>query len=672
MKKIKWIHSIKIIIPIVILISILIPVLFTNTIFFNLFTNTFENQHKDEIASRAKGMNVSLEQYLESYSKVLSALEDQKSWQTFNDKNSVMTQEEIKTYYSDFSLMNDHKFEKAYQSTMDLITSFELDETIKTIYIGTPKKNMFGNNPGADASLINGVDTDFDCTTRPWYIGAIKNNGSVYWSPPYVDRENEENIKTIISASKAIYTDSGEILGVLAMDIYIDNFSKSAFDFRVDNRYTSFIMDNSGTYVLAESDRIGELVEVPGLVEFLNSNEKYFNYGNQVYTKFINSASGWYIIQSYSSENTKSDMKSILKTVGLFGIAVLFIIILSTYFTSKYYLKPFKILATHFDEVRSKNDLSIKIPENLLSKQNEYGMLSTSIQTMQNNIDIMIKKVEALNHDLIAAQEMYSSLFNSPAIGNALVLDNKIVFVNNTLKDSLGYNDPKEIVGKRLNSIFPKFQPDGKMSNYVLEERLLLSKSSKTSEFDFYYLDKDSNIQITNITMVPTMFKDKPALYIMFREANQERIKHYINSKLLDLYREFDNLGRDDMFVQISMDLQEMLNTSNYYAYKVDNVNKRMTMLYSENNLEELDEGTEHSEISYKDIMNIKYTNKLNIVDIMESGTKISSITLPLEIDGKLEYVLHIDNFKSIINSQVIENVNEYINNTIEMLKKKK
>ena len=88
--------------------------------------------------------------------------------------------------------------------------------------------------------------------------------------------------------------------------------------------------------------------------------------------------------------------------------------------------------------------------------------------------------------------------------------------------------------------------------------------------------------------------------------------------------------------------------------------------------LEELDEGTEHSEISYKDIMNIKYTNKLNIVDIMESGTKISSITLPLEIDGKLEYVLHIDNFKSIINSQVIENVNEYINNTIEMLKKKK
>ena len=106
MKKIKWIHSIKIIIPIVILISILIPVLFTNTIFFNLFTNTFENQHKDEIASRAKGMNVSLEQYLESYSKVLSALEDQKSWQTFNDKNSVMTQEEIKTYYSDCNALN--------------------------------------------------------------------------------------------------------------------------------------------------------------------------------------------------------------------------------------------------------------------------------------------------------------------------------------------------------------------------------------------------------------------------------------------------------------------------------------------------------------------------------------------------------------------------------------
>lgn len=77
-------------------------------------------------------------------------------------------------------------------------------------YIGfADKKVVFGDGWVADA--------DYDCTTRPWYVEAVKKNGLVYTSP-YLDPSSK---KMVVTVARPVM-ENGKVFGVLAADIYVD------------------------------------------------------------------------------------------------------------------------------------------------------------------------------------------------------------------------------------------------------------------------------------------------------------------------------------------------------------------------------------------------------------------------------------------------------------------
>ncbi|CAH2214847.1 methyl-accepting chemotaxis protein [Tepidibacter aestuarii] len=62
---------------------------------------------------------------------------------------------------------------------------------------------------------------DFDPTTRPWYTGAVKNNGSIAWTDPYIDTDTGQ---ITITASKAIISNN-QVIGIVALDVSLNKLS---------------------------------------------------------------------------------------------------------------------------------------------------------------------------------------------------------------------------------------------------------------------------------------------------------------------------------------------------------------------------------------------------------------------------------------------------------------
>ncbi|MBU1029428.1 cache domain-containing protein, partial [Patescibacteria group bacterium] len=162
-------------------------------------------------------------------------------------------------------------FADDYRSLVELISSYEANETIKTIYIGTPDKYVFTNEIGAGNTVLFGFEGEtFDCTTRPWFIGAVEKGEDIHWSTPYIDKDNET---IVLSASKAIFDENNNLIAVISMDIHIATFTEEVLQFKFDDTYSSFIIDQNGKFVLTSTDDVGEYIQNEKLIEFLSTDD---------------------------------------------------------------------------------------------------------------------------------------------------------------------------------------------------------------------------------------------------------------------------------------------------------------------------------------------------------------------------------------------------------------
>ncbi len=660
--------SLKIIFPIIILLSILIPAIITNVIFYDLILDNNYKDNNEEIVVRAKGIDLSLDQYLESYEKILETISNHSTWKEMNEINSTLSQEEIADLYDDITTIPDDDFRNQYMSIIDLITIYELDSDILTIYYGTPQHNTYGNNPDnyiytygdpLDYDKFDG--TSFDCVERPWYIGAVENEGSVYWSNPYQDRNDEQIL--IISASKAVYDDDQVLIGVISIDVYITEFIDKVFSLQIDDKYNSFIMNQAGVVIIGDTDEIGITTENEDLIDFIESSEIYYedNDSNQVYTKYYNARTEWYTIQSYSKSVIASEMIGIINQVSIIGLFVLLLILILANFTSNFFLKPLNLVIEHVDKI-DKGNLSIKINSDILKRGNEYGVLSRSITNMQSRMTEMITEVNGLNDSLLSAQELYSSLFNSPAVGNVLVSNNEILFINGTLTRLLEYSTYHDIVGKGFDFLFPKFQPNGKPSSYIIDEEMKQAYRNVTSEFDFYLQTKSGENIIAHLTCLPTQFKGENAVCIMFREADKTKIANTVNEKIVHLVNELYNSPSNASFiVEIGTHLQEFFSSTNYCIFEMLDNNK-LQLIYSEN--------VKDIESTKEDVYTMlkNSTIKVNKINLLKLETA-DYLLIPLSKDKSIQYVFIIEGNISAYDPYFVSIIEAYILYVVRFLK---
>lgn len=89
---------------------------------------------------------------------------------------------------------------------------------------------------------------DFDCTSREWYKDAVSAN-KVIFTEPYIDADSK---KMVITIAEPVHK-SGEVVGVMAADITIDNLVKLVNDIKIENNSYGFLIDSNNGFMTHEN-----------------------------------------------------------------------------------------------------------------------------------------------------------------------------------------------------------------------------------------------------------------------------------------------------------------------------------------------------------------------------------------------------------------------------------
>jgi len=95
---------------------------------------------------------------------------------------------------------------------------------------------------GERGQLINTLKIDYDARTRPWYTNAIAANDSV-WSDIYLSPVDSI---AYLTASRPIYDDQENLLGVIGVDFNLDKISRFLQDLEISPTGEAYIIDRDG------------------------------------------------------------------------------------------------------------------------------------------------------------------------------------------------------------------------------------------------------------------------------------------------------------------------------------------------------------------------------------------------------------------------------------------
>ncbi len=105
---------------------------------------------------------------------------------------------------------------------------------------------------GDRTELISTRTENYNTRTRPWYKAAIAANQAI-WTDIYPAVGTQQ---LILSAALPVYSDSSDLLGVVATDFSLDDVSQVLKNIEIGKTGQAFIMESSGLLVATSTDEV--------------------------------------------------------------------------------------------------------------------------------------------------------------------------------------------------------------------------------------------------------------------------------------------------------------------------------------------------------------------------------------------------------------------------------
>lgn len=166
---------------------------------------------------------------------------------------------------------NVHSVYKSSESEPWMMNMFEkmvkTHENILSVYMGTEDKKMYA----VPANTTEG----YDPTSRPWYKAAVENKGKIITTEPYED--SREKGVYILSVAKAIEDASGKVIGVVSLDIKLDELAENVSKIKIGKEGYSIVLDKTGKIIIDKNKKnLGKSKkELNWLSQIVDSNKKY-------------------------------------------------------------------------------------------------------------------------------------------------------------------------------------------------------------------------------------------------------------------------------------------------------------------------------------------------------------------------------------------------------------
>lgn len=272
---------------------------------------------------------------------------------------------------------------------------------VAAIYIATPDKQV-------TIYPATNFPADYDPTTRAWYKNAFDNKGKIVFTDPYKDAVSG---KMMISLSKTV-ENNGQFVGVLSMDVNLDEVSKVLSNINIGAKGYVFISDSKGIMIAHPDNSLLGGNVVTTLEYWSNAQKNESGHQAFVYkgeSKFINyttnKLTGWRVMASLPVTELTSKTNAILKVtlIVIFVVAVLAVIV--SIIVSSGMASKLKHLKETFEKA-AEGDLTVGVSIHSKDEFEEVG----------NHFNMMMRKIGELILNVKASSEVIASTSNS--IGN--------------------------------------------------------------------------------------------------------------------------------------------------------------------------------------------------------------------------------------------------------------
>lgn len=247
---------------------------------------------------------------------------------------------------------------------------------------------------------------DYNVKDEEWYSGALEHKGS-YISDVNID---ELSTNTIVSISNVIYSNTGELAGVICADVSLLSLSKIVMNMKLGEEGFAFITDKKGNAIAHKDftevrshqnymdfDFVQNALE--GNVGFTEYTDKdghrqYVAYGQQKHT-------GWGVFVQQPVSEIFASLNNIVKTIVLTTVIMAAISIALGLFIGHIVVKPIRRLVQLTESV-AKSDLTETV--NIIDST-EIGDLASSFGVMTSHLKNLVTEVFTAAEDLSASAE---------------------------------------------------------------------------------------------------------------------------------------------------------------------------------------------------------------------------------------------------------------------------
>ncbi|WP_373470600.1 methyl-accepting chemotaxis protein [Carnobacterium alterfunditum] len=243
-------------------------------------------------------------------------------------------------------------------------------------YYYAPETGMVGSTEG--------IPSDYDGTSRDWYIGAMDENDSTYWSLPYTDAGTEE---VTVTAAQAI----GDT-GVIGLDIGLGKVSAEVAKVSFGNTGEVYVISEDGYVQMSKNDEwIGTNIseeaiftEAADKVGYLNNADEHGGFADYYETE---PALGFTVYGTVDETEMRNEILSFL-TIALWVLGIsLLLAVVAAYILTKYLTTITSGIEKALEKAKI-GDLSIRLTGNdLFSSRKKSGNQNYKEKELNHNGD---------------------------------------------------------------------------------------------------------------------------------------------------------------------------------------------------------------------------------------------------------------------------------------------
>ncbi|MBC3796042.1 methyl-accepting chemotaxis protein [Acetobacterium tundrae] len=274
-----------------------------------------------------------------------------------------------------------------------------------------PELKYFGPYAYRDGSKILFTEDlfstdEYDYPNQDWYLAGKTADGGIGWSAPFKD---DILGLSMVTAITPFFDSAKNFRGMVSGDIDLSSLQKMVNEIKVGATGRAFLLDSDGLYIADQDDSKTMTVNIledpnaslaaigsdiisgkAGSATFSDNSGK-----NNIYYAPIPST-GWTLaIMEPQSELNQPIMIMIFQLIGLF---LLTLIVLSFVIVKliKGVVNPIVLITDLFHKAEL-GDFDSEIPDDIIKRQDELGMLGLSFKKLSENIQENINTLEQIS-----------------------------------------------------------------------------------------------------------------------------------------------------------------------------------------------------------------------------------------------------------------------------------